>query len=46
MPYVTPTGGSRQPAPRPIPTLGRLAMTSWRQPVGGVRPASVPSGAR
>jgi hypothetical protein len=40
MPYVTPTGGSRQPTPKPAPTLGRITMTAWRQPVGGVRPAS------
>jgi hypothetical protein len=43
MPYVTPTGGSRQPTPKPVPTLGRVTMTSWRQPVGGIRSTSVPS---
>ena len=40
MTYVTPTGGSRQPTPRPVPTLGRITMVAWRQPVGGVRPAA------
>jgi hypothetical protein len=43
MPYVTPTGGSRQPTPKPVPTLGRITMTSWRQPVGGIRSTSVPA---
>lgn len=43
MSYVTPTGGARQPAPKPMPTLGRVPMGAWRQPTGGVRPASVPT---
>jgi hypothetical protein len=40
MPYVTPTGGSREPTPKPAPAVGRITMAAWRQPVGGVRPAS------
>lgn len=43
MRYVTPTGGSRQPTPKPIPTLGRVTMGTWRQPLGGVRSTSKPS---
>jgi hypothetical protein len=43
MPFVTPTGGSRQPTPKPGPTLGRVTMTAWRQPVGGTRAPSNPA---
>jgi len=37
MPYVTPTGGSRRPTPKPVPTPGRIPMVTWRQPTGGAR---------
>ena len=30
MSYQTPTGGTRQPTPKPIPTLGRVPMVTWR----------------
>ena len=42
MSYQTPKGGTRQPTPKPAPTLGRVPMVSWRQPAGGTR-ASTPS---
>lgn len=42
MTYETPKGGTRQPTPKPVPTLGRIPMVSWRQPAGGVR-ATTPS---
>ncbi len=44
MPYVTPTGGSRQPTPKPVPTVGRITMVAWRQPTGGARTTSVAPG--
>ena len=39
MPYVTPTGGTRQPTPKPAPTLGRISttVTSARQIQLGIR---------
>ena len=37
MPYVSPTGGSRAPTPKPAPDPGRISMVAWRQPTGGVR---------
>ncbi len=43
MSYITPTGGSRHPTPKPGPSLGRVSMVAWRQPTGGVRSASLPS---
>jgi hypothetical protein len=43
MPYVTPTGGTRQPTLKPGPTLGRISMATWRQPTGGVRTGSLPA---
>lgn len=43
MTYSTPTGGSRQPTPKPVPTLGRVTMVAWRQPIGGVRRSATPS---
>ena len=35
--YQNPKGGTREPTPKPVPTLGRAPMVTWRQPVGGVR---------
>ena len=43
MPYSTPTGGTREPTPKPGPKHVRISMTAWRQPVGGVRSATPPS---
>jgi hypothetical protein len=43
MTYVNPTGGSRQPTPKPGPSVGRISMTAWRQPTGGVRSAGIPA---
>lgn len=40
LPYSTPKGGTRAPTPKPAPKLGPAPMTTWRQPVGGVRPAT------
>lgn len=37
MPYITPTGGSRQPTPKAAPASTRVPMHAWRQPTGGVR---------
>lgn len=45
--YESPKGGTRQPTPKPMPTLGRIPMEAWRQPSGGVRtvqPAPGPRG--
>ena len=41
--YVTPTGGSRQPTPKPTPKPGRITMVAWRQPTGGVRSTAAPA---
>ena len=46
MTYDTPKGGTRQPTPKPLPTLGRVPMHSWRQPAGGVRSTTPSPGAR
>ena len=46
MPYVSPTGGTRVPTPKPTPALGRISMVAWRQPTGGVRTAAPPAGTR
>jgi hypothetical protein len=43
MSYVSPKGGSRQPTPKPCPTLGRITMVAWRQPTGGVRSTVAPA---
>jgi hypothetical protein len=40
--YKTPTGGTRAPTPKPSPKHVRIPMVAWRQPVGGVRSATVP----
>ncbi len=40
MSYVPPSGGSRRPAPKPTPAVGRITMAAWRQPTGGVRPGT------
>jgi hypothetical protein len=42
LPYVTPTGGSRRPTPKPGPTHLRIPMIAWRQPLGGVRGSHPP----
>lgn len=39
LPYTTPVGGTRVPTPKPGPKQGPSPMSSWRQPMGGVRPA-------
>jgi hypothetical protein len=44
--YQSPKGGTRQPTPKPVPTLGRVSMVAWRQPVGGVRTATPRPGSR
>jgi hypothetical protein len=46
MPYVTPAGGSRAPAPKPGPQLGRISKLAWRQPIGGVRATAPTAGTR
>jgi hypothetical protein len=46
MPYVSPTGGSRAPTPKPAPELGRISMVAWRQPTGGVRALTPSAGKR
>ena len=43
LPYTTPTGGTRAPTPKPQPKLGPATMTSWRQPIGGIRPGTTPA---
>ncbi len=40
LPYSTPKGGTRVPAPKPAPKLGPAPMSTWRQPTGGVRSTS------
>jgi hypothetical protein len=35
--FKTPTGGTKAPTPKPAPRHGPAPMSSWRQPVGGVR---------
>lgn len=44
--YETPKGGTRQPTPKPSPTLGRIPMAAWRQPAGGVRATTPSAGTR
>ena len=46
MPYVSPTGGSRTPTPKPGPQLGRITRLAWRQPTGGVRTTAPAAGSR
>jgi hypothetical protein len=41
--YRTPTGGTRQPTPKPGPQHVRISSGAWRQPVGGVRGATTPA---
>jgi hypothetical protein len=43
MPYTNPRGGSRLPTPRPAAPVGRIPMSSWRQPVGGLRSTAAPA---
>ena len=46
MPYTSPTGGTRAPAPKPAPQLGRITRVAWRQPTGGSRTTAPSTGAR
>ena len=45
MTYTTPTGGTRQPTPKPEPKTGRIPKAAWRQPTGGVRSSAAPPSA-
>ena len=37
LPYTTPVGGTRAPTAKPGPSQGPAPISTWRQPVGGVR---------
>ena len=39
LPYTPPVGGSRAPTDKPGPKHGPVPAYTFRQPVGGVRPA-------